>query len=184
MLLLGAGLQFVVPSSTQLPEETSLAPRRVHEPAQMVAREYPAMLANPIFAPDRKPDATAVPVGGGMSGFQALGIAMTGDSATALVRGPSGIQRLSPGDTIGGWKLVAVALTQLTFERDQERRVLAIAKAMPGADAAANRAMPNFRPGGGRMGMFQRPAGAAPFAQTNQTSSSDDDDDDSDGDDN
>src|ERR1700733_1104947 len=64
MLRAAGGLQLVLPSATHLPEETELAPRRVHEPAELTAQDYPATLANPIFAPDRKADATAVPVGG------------------------------------------------------------------------------------------------------------------------
>jgi hypothetical protein len=167
MLLAAGGLQLVLPSATHLPEENELAPRRVHEPAELTAQDYPATLANPIFAPDRKADATAVPVGGGMNGFSVLGIAVAGDTAAALVRGPGGmIQRLKPGDLIAGWKLVAVALDQLTFERNKERRVLAISKA-PAAPAAAG-----LMPG--------RRLGTQPFAQTNQSKSSNDDSDDSD----
>jgi hypothetical protein len=170
MLLVGGGLQLVLPSSTRLPDETELAPRRVHEAAELTVRDYPAMLANPIFAPDRKADATAVPVGGGMNGFAVLGIALAGDTATALVRGPGGmIQRLKPGDAMGGWTLVAAALDQLTFERNKERRVLTISKAPVGAAIG--------------------PAGAAghglphPVGQMNKPANSDDSDDDSDSDD-
>ena len=137
MLLVGAALQLALPSSTKLPPETELAPRRVHAPPELTAQDYPAMLASPIFAPDRRPDATAVPVGGGMNGFAVLGIAMAGDTASVLVRGPGGmVQRLKPGDTMSGWQLVGVALDQLTFERNKERRVLAISK---GSAAAPGR---------------------------------------------
>jgi len=176
MLLVGAGLQLALPSSTKLPDETELAPRRVHEPAALSTQEYPAMLANPIFAPDRKPDATAVPVSGGMNGFTALGVATAGDTATALVRGPGGVvQRLKPGDLMLGWKLVDVTLNQLTFERDKERRVLTISKGSGLAGPAGNPGFPNFRPGRGPM--FGHPPPNAVFAQPKDTSDSDDDDD-------
>ncbi|HEY5047933.1 MAG TPA: hypothetical protein VII49_07950 [Rhizomicrobium sp.] len=131
MLVVGAGMQLVLPSTTKLPQQSELAPRRVHEPAQMAPQEYPAVLANPIFVPDRKPDASAVPVSGGMNGFSVLGIAVAGNKATAVVRGPGGIQRLKTGDAMNGWKLVTVELDQLTFERNKERRVLMIAKGAP-----------------------------------------------------
>lgn len=130
LLVVGAVLQLAVPSSTKLPPDPDLAPRRVHEPAQLLAQDYPTVLEKPIFAPDRKPDATAVPVAGEMSGFAALGIAMAGDTVSALVRGPGGlVQRLKPGDSINGWKLVSAASDQLTFERNKERRVLMITRA-------------------------------------------------------
>jgi len=171
MLLLGAGLQLALPSSTKLPPDTELAPRRVHVPAELAVQDYPAMLASPIFAPDRKPDATAVPVGGGMSGFAVLGIAMAGDTAAVLVRGPGGtIQRLKPGDTISGWQLVGVALDQLTFERNKERRMLMISKApvAPG----------KFRAPSGQPGQVAFPG------QADQSDQSSDSSDDSDEDDN
>jgi hypothetical protein len=172
MLLLGTGLQFVLPSSTALPPETELAPRHVHEPSSLVAREYPAVLANPIFAPDRKPDETAVPVGGGMYGFSVLGIATAPDTSTAVVRGPGGIvQRLKPGDTMSGWKLVSVTLDQLTFERNNERRVLAIIKGSGPLPVGA------AHPAGGHLK-------AQPSAGVIQSDDSDDSDDDSDEDDN
>lgn len=172
MLLLGAGLQLMLPSSTKLPQETELAPRRVHVPPELTARDYPAMLASPIFAPDRKPDATAVPVGGGMNGFSVLGIAMAGDNAAVLVRGPGGmIQRLKPGDTMSGWQLVGVALDQLTFERNKERRVLTISKA-PALAAGRLRSPSNL------------PGQANQAGQSEQSDQSKDSNDDSDEDDN
>jgi len=168
MLLLGAGLQLMLPSSTKLPQETELAPRRVHVPPELTAQDYPAMLASPIFAPDRKPDATAVPVGGGMNGFSVLGIAMAGDNAAVLVRGPGGmIQRLKPGDTMSGWQLVGVALDQLTFERNKERRVLSIAKA-PAVAAGRLRSLSNL------------PGQASQSEQSDQSKDSNDDSDEDD----
>ncbi len=137
VLMAAAGLQLVLPSATVLPQTSELAPRHPREPQVPPVPDYPAILATPIFAPDRKPDEFAVPVAGGMAGFEVLGIATAGDTATAVVRGPGGlIRRLKPGEQVQGWKLVAIELHQLTFERDKERRVLMLTKA-PAAVVAA-----------------------------------------------
>ena len=129
LLIAAAGMQLALPLPNNLPPETELAPRRAREPAAPVAPDFAAVLATPIFAPDRKPDASAVPVAGGMNGFIALGIAVAAQNASAVVRGPGGVvQRLKPGDEIQGWKLVTVEFDRLTFERNKERRVLMIQK--------------------------------------------------------
>lgn len=176
-VLLGlAVLQVVLPNSTELPRETELAPRRVHQAAMPSEVDYPAVLANPIFAPDRKPDATAVPVAGGMMGFTVLGIAIAGDTATAVVKGPGGmVQRIKPGEVMNGWKLVTVELSRLTFERSGERRILAITKTPAPAPISAN----GFGPG-------KKPLAAGSTADSSQDSSdnSDDSSDDSNDDDN
>lgn len=141
-LITTAGLQLVLPLPTNLPSESALVPRRAREAAPPVSPDFPAVLANPIFAPDRKPDASAIPVAGGMNGFVALGVGVAGDKATAVVRGPgAAIQRLKPGDEIQGWKLVVVETDRLTFERNQERRVLMIQKGVAPLAPAAQGAM-------------------------------------------
>lgn len=132
VLTAAAGLQLVLPSSTVLPPPSELAPRHPREPQASPVPEYPAILNTPIFAPDRKPDESAVPVAGGMNGFEVLGIATAGDAATAVVREPTGmVQRLKPGEQVQGWVLVSVELHQLTFERNKERRVLMLTKTPP-----------------------------------------------------
>jgi len=132
VLVAAAGAQLVLPSSTVLPPTSELAPRHPREPVAPPAPDYPAILATPIFAPDRKPDDSAVPVAGGLSGFDVLGIATAGDTATAVVKQPTGaIVRLKPGEQVLGWKLVSVELHQLTFERNKERRVLMLIKQPP-----------------------------------------------------
>lgn len=146
LLLVAIGLQFVLPSETPLPAPSGLAPRRAAEPRLPVAENYPAVLANPIFAPDRKPDATIEPPAGGMGDYAVLGIATAGAGmATALVRQPDGtITRIAPGGDLNGWKLVHVELNALTFEKNGERHILAIEKkpaasslAPPGGNLAA-----------------------------------------------
>jgi hypothetical protein len=179
MLLAGAALQIALPSSTKLPDDTDLAPRRVHQSPEPLVEDYPAVLGSPIFAPDRKADATAVPVSGGMTGFMALGVAIAGDTSTALVRGPGGmVQRLKPGDFINGYKLIDVQLNQLTFERSHERHMLTISKA-PSAGLTVGPLRRGPLQGQGVQGLMG-PAHVDP----NANSSSDDDDDSDDNDNN
>lgn len=167
VLLATAGLQLALPLPNDLPPDTELAARRAREPSPPVVPEYPAVLSTPIFAPDRKPDASAVPVAGGMNGFMALGTAVAGDRAAALVRGPGGlIQRLKPGDEVQGWKLVAIETDRLTFERNNEHRVLIVPKLAPAASIGAARGQ-----AGGQ-------AGRQVNGQAGSSSKSDDDDDD------
>lgn len=130
LLLVAAGLQLALPSSTALPEPSDLAPRRAREPALPVVPSYPEILRNPIFAPDHKPDASVEPPAGGMGDFTVLGIATASDGvATALVKTPDGtIVRVRPGEDMGGWKLVAVDLNALTFEHNGERHILPLEK--------------------------------------------------------
>jgi hypothetical protein len=130
LLLAAAGLQLALPSETALPVASDLAPRRAREPALPIVPNYPEILRNPIFAPDHKPDASVEPPAGGMGDFTVLGIATATDgTATALVKGPDGtIVRVRPGEDMGGWKLVAVELSSLTFEHNGERHILPLEK--------------------------------------------------------
>jgi hypothetical protein len=130
LLLVAAGLQLALPSATTLPEPSDLAPRRAREPVPPAVPNYPEILRNPIFAPDRKPDASVEPPAGGMGDFTVLGIATATDGvATALVKSPDGtIVRVRPGEDMGGWKLVAVELNALTFEHNGERHILPLEK--------------------------------------------------------
>jgi hypothetical protein len=102
-----------------------------------------------------------------MNGFTVLGIAMAGDTATAVIRGPGGaVDRIRPGEMEQGWRLVNVALDGLTFERNKERRVLMLVKNAPIV-------IPG-RPGAARPGL----AGAVNMQATMPKPPSDDSDDD------
>ena len=135
LLLVAAGLQVVLPSVSSLPEQSELAPRRAPEPLPPAAPLYPEVLSNPMFAPDRKADASIEPPAGGMGDYAVLGIATAGTGmATALVRSPDGsVLRLQPGGELDGWKLVQVQLNSLTFEKNGERHTLTIEKKPPAA---------------------------------------------------
>jgi hypothetical protein len=156
LLVVAAGLQMVMPSSASLPDRPVMPPRRVAAADAPLARSYPAVLARPIFAPDRAPVILSAPTGGSLSGFEVLGTAIAGNVSAALVRGPMGrVLRVKPDETLLGWRLVSIERTQLTFDRDGERRTLAVTAATP------------------------RPGAANPQLATSHASNSDDDDDDS-----
>jgi hypothetical protein len=142
LLLVAVGLQLTLPSISPLPEQTELAPRRAREPLPPAVPNYPAVLNDPIFAPDRKADASIEPPAGGMNDYSVLGIATAGAGiATAVVKSPDGtITRIQPGADLDGWKLIQVDLDALTFEKNGERHILAIEKkpALPTLTAPGN----------------------------------------------
>jgi hypothetical protein len=127
LLLLAAGLQLTLPSSADLPQDTVRPPPH---PAELVVPDrpdLPAILAKPIFAPDRAPVREEVASSGNLTGFEVLGVAIAGSISDALVRDPMGkIARVKPGAILEGWKLVSIEPRQLTFDRNGERRSLAI----------------------------------------------------------
>jgi len=103
-----------------------------------------------------------------------LGIAISGDTATAVVKGPGGlIQRIKPGELMNGWKLVTVELNRLTFERGGERRILAIVKTPVQAPIAAN-----------GFGLGKKPALGATTNDSDDTSNDNSDNSDDNNDDN
>jgi hypothetical protein len=146
LLLVAAGLQVLLPSVSSLPQQTELAPRRAREPLPPAVPLYPEVLSNPMFAPDRKADASIEPPAGGMGDYAVLGIATAGTGkATALVRSPDGsILRLQPGGDLDGWTLIEVQLSSLTFQKNGERHTLTIEKkplpppALPKPDNSAS----------------------------------------------
>jgi hypothetical protein len=59
-----------------------------------------------------------------------LGTAIAGNVSAALVRDTMGrIVRVKPDSVLQGWRLVSIDRTQLTFDRDGERRTLAVTAA-------------------------------------------------------
>jgi len=170
-LVLAAGLQLALPSSVDLPARPhtrAAAP----EPAPMVRVApvvYAAIMAHPIFAPDRAPPPAEAEASGNLSGYEVLGTAIAGKTAAAAILRDSGgeMTRVKVGEDIDGWKLVSIAPDELVFDRNGERRSLTVditapVKPGPGGAAGASR--------------FGTSAGAS-------DSSSDDSDDDSDSDD-
>jgi hypothetical protein len=165
VLLLAAGLQLALPSSASLPlvtRQPAPAALPAVEPVRAALNAYNAIMAHPIFAPDRAPPPAEADAAGNLSGVEVLGTAIAGKVSAALVRNADGeFSRLKVGESIDGWKLVSIDPTQLMFDRNGERRSLQITATAPA------------RPG---MNTKMGTAGAA------STSSSDDESDDSDDD--
>jgi len=131
-LLSALVFQLTFPAISSLPPKSDLAARRVREPMVAVAMEYPAILKSPIFAPDRAPDPREIAIAGGMAGYAVLGTAVAGDTATAIVRTPSGtVERVRPGEDLDGWKLISVTQRELTLERNNEHRILTVTQQPP-----------------------------------------------------
>jgi hypothetical protein len=135
-LFMAAGVQMAIPSTVDLPQETSMAPRPLPAAFVPAAREYPVVLAKPIFAPDRAPVILQAQTAGNLGGFEVLGTAIAGNVSAALVRDATGrIIRVKPDAILQGWRLVSIDRTQLIFDRDGERRSLAVTAAVPRAGA-------------------------------------------------
>jgi len=131
-LLVAAGLQMTMPSTVDLPEDTVLAPRHPMPLAEPEARSFPSILARPIFAPDRAPVILQAQTAGNLAGFEVLGTAIAGSVSAALVRDAMGrILRVKPDAVLQGWRLVSIDRTQLTFDRDGEKRSLPVTAAAP-----------------------------------------------------
>lgn len=167
VLLLAAGLQLALPSSASLPvvarHATAAAPSV--EPVRIAANAYNAIMAHPIFAPDRAPPPAEADDSGNLSGVEVLGTAIAGKVSAALVRDSDGeFSRLKVGEEFDGWKLMSIEAKQLVFDRNGERRSVAITAMAPS-----------------RAGMTTKMgAGVAGAATSSSDDSDDSDDDDSD----
>ena len=118
-----------LPYGERLPTATPLAARPPRPVIVAPVAEYPAILQSPIFSPDRKPgeDLGAAPGASAWDSYAALGVATGRAFASALVKGPGGpAKTLRRGDTLEGWKLVAMDRDKLTFERGDARHVLTV----------------------------------------------------------
>ncbi|MFL6688755.1 MAG: hypothetical protein ACJ8IR_01000 [Alphaproteobacteria bacterium] len=125
-----------IPSTVDLPQEAAVTPRQSAAALAPTAREYPIVLAKPIFAPDRAPVVLQAQTAGNLSGFEVLGTAIAGTISAALVRDATGrIIRVKPDAILQGWRVVSIDRAQLIFDRDGERRSLAVTAAAPRAGA-------------------------------------------------
>ena len=129
VLVLALALQVVLPYGERLPQTSALAPRRPRPVVVPPVAEYPVILQSPIFSPDRKPgeDLGAAPGASALDSYAALGVAMGHGFASALVKGPGGpAKTIGRGQTLEGWRLVAMDKEKLTFERGSARHVLTV----------------------------------------------------------
>lgn len=129
-----------MPAKVELPDGPVVVPRLPVQLATPEARTYPTILARPIFAPDRAPVILQAQSSGNLAGFEVLGTAIAGNVSAALVRDATGrILRVKPSDTLQGWRLVSIERTELTFDRDGERRTLAVTAAAPSRGGVTTR---------------------------------------------
>ncbi|MBV9990744.1 MAG: hypothetical protein JOZ72_05570 [Alphaproteobacteria bacterium] len=126
-LLFLVGLQFGLPSGTELPLVAPAHASLQHE-AAIVPQNYRFVMAHPIFAPDRAPPPAETEEAGSLSGVEVLGTAIAGKTAAAaLLRDSEGtFQRVKIGEEVEGWKLVSIAPKELIFDRNGERRSLEV----------------------------------------------------------
>lgn len=122
-----AALQLSQTPKLRLPAAAAVTTELAPDLAVPSASSYPALRARPAFAPDRAPLPADVDVSGNLNGFEVLGVAMSSNSAAALIRDLRGeIIRLKPGQLLQSWRLVSVDRTQLVFDRNGERRTLTL----------------------------------------------------------
>jgi len=135
VLLLAVGLQFALPSGATLPEvvrRPAAAAAPTVEPVRAALNTYNAIMAHPIFAPDRAPPPVEADDAGNLAGVEILGTAIAGKVSAALVRDSDGeFTRLKIGEDIDGWKLVSINPKELVFDRNGERKTLAVTATAP-----------------------------------------------------
>mgnify|MGYP001555719857 FL=1 len=150
-LVLAAGLQLALPSGVRLPPHPRAAssPPVQDDAVRVAPATYAAIMAHPIFAPDRAPPPAEAEASGNLSGYEVLGTAIAGKTAAAALVQDSGgeITRVKVGEEIDGWKLLSIAPQELVFDRNGERRSLTVnitapTKTGPGGAGAANRSGP------------------------------------------
>jgi hypothetical protein len=146
-LLLLVGLQFTLPSGASLPDgpRPRAANAKIADPIRPAPAVYAAIMAHPIFAPDRAPPPAEAETSGNLNGYEVLGTAIRGSTAAAaLLRNSAGqISRARIGAVVDGWKLVSIARQELIFDRNGERRSLTVnitAPARPGASTVMGKA--------------------------------------------
>lgn len=84
-----------------------------------------ATLERPIFAPDRRPPPLALPPPppDAMANVHLLGL-FSGDVSGALIRSEGKVRRITLKQKLGEWTLQAIEDRSITFERDNETRVI------------------------------------------------------------
>jgi general secretion pathway protein N len=92
--------------------------------------EYAAILASPIFAPDRRPasaEGASTTATGSLGAYAALGAVTSHAVAMAVIAVPGGgTKTLHRGEEIDGWRMIGVDSTQVFFERNGLRHTLVI----------------------------------------------------------
>jgi hypothetical protein len=179
LLIAAAAVQFAIPSAAALPErhrkpvvkqqqqdddDDSTTSQQPHP----LPAAYSAIMAHPIFAPDRAPPPAELEETSNLSGVEVLGTAIAGNNlAAALVRDTDGsFKRVKMGEEIAGWKLVSIQSKELVFDRNGERRTLNLDIARLKTQSSS-----------GASGTTKPAFGAAGATPSTTTDDSDDDDD-------
>jgi hypothetical protein len=129
VLALMLAVQLIMPVSEAVPQTVGLAARRTRPVTIPPAPLWTAILATPIFTPDRKPapGGSRLPGGGPLAGYAALGAATGGARDSALISQPGALPRaIRLGEEVGGWRLVTVTRARLTFEKNGVRHDLVV----------------------------------------------------------
>lgn len=112
-------VQLATPFDADLPATPVLAPRIPRQVFAPVRERYPEILQRPIFAEDRQPMMEL------LQGYALLGTGIAGPLSTAVVQTTGGrMQRVKPGERLGGWQVTAITETNLFLARNKERRML------------------------------------------------------------
>ena len=146
------GVQLLLPPGAPPADPPGLAARRQRPVMAPPVAEYAAILASPIFAPDRRPGAsggTSESGGGGsLAGYAAIGAVAGRGVATAVVTLPGGgIKTLRLGDEADGWRLVGVDRTQVWFERNGVRHALVVGAPAEAVNPQTPDGQPASQPG-------------------------------------
>jgi len=124
------GVQLMLPPAAPPSEPPGLAPRRQRPVTVPPVLEYAAILASPIFAPDRRPGPSgngSEGGGGSLAGYAAIGAVAGRGVASAVVTVPGGgIKTLRLGDEMDGWRLAGVDRNRVYFEHNGVRQVLVV----------------------------------------------------------
>jgi general secretion pathway protein N len=132
-------VQLVLPPSSPPAQSPGLAPRRQRPIVVPLVPEYAAILASPIFAPDRRPGAsgdTSSGAAGSLGGYAAVGAVTSRAGGTVVIAAPGGaIKTVRRGEEVDGWRLTGVDATHVYFEHNGVRHALVIG-APPEAAAA------------------------------------------------
>jgi hypothetical protein len=122
--------QVLAPMGSVIPEPSGLAPRRDRPIGLPMPLDDHAILAAPIFAPDRRPGAKGLRLGSAaspMAGYAAVGAVSSRATASAVIVLPNGQTRvMHGGDLVDGWRLVGIEPSRLVFDRQGERHVLVV----------------------------------------------------------
>jgi hypothetical protein len=145
-LILLLALQAAMPSRTDLPADSGLAPRHARPVVAPAIPTYPALARRDVFSPNGggavagQGDAAAAP----LDQRQVVGVLITGHRASALIKAPGAMARLfTVGQTIDGWRLADIRSDAVVFQRGAAQRRLVV-----GAPAQSTADQPPSAPPG------------------------------------